>query len=499
MQRICTISGVAVVAALFLLSPLVVWGQGKAQPKAFLESAEKSLRLKPANILRSKSGVAMRALTSVQNIQDLRIFMATGNSNTVFKTTSHAEFEDAEFKVAGEKFQRVLRDPLLQSIQLVAFDLKSVETSLVSDFKMKLCEGAEPYCSTIRSKGWEKRSGRSEQMLVTLGGKGEDKPSGEAVFVRDGINIYGVLNVGTQTYVMRQLRDRVFAITTAKRDEIERSKDDVLELRDSKDQQNRPSENSRSVQPPAGTFPVGTLMSTCSNPAVTQVVEVAVMWTATASSNALEIGLAMRQLVDTAEIVANRSFVNSNIKGEIRVTHLGVTTYVESGDLAADIQELMKDGGNLEDLRAARRSAKADVGVLIVDHPSSTTCGMAAGISVPKEKAFAVVNWKCITDKLSFIHEIGHLAGAWHDPKTLGSGFVVDPPYAHGYVTGGKEPMATIMAYRESCHAPCGRRWYWSNPQIRTDDGQSLGTPDKNFDACVWRQRLPAMSKFDGA
>jgi len=489
MKSFSTTAGILAPIALLLLTLDVASGQPKVNPRLFFESAKKSLDLKDVKFLQPTSGTAMKQLTSVQSVQDLRSFMATADSVSLTTVS-----DDIQVTAAEDKLQRFLRDSSLQSIQLVALDIRRVESSLFADAKVKLCEGVEPYCSTVRSKGWEKKTGRVEQMFVTLGTKGEGKPTGQAIFVREDADIRGVLNVGTQTYVMRQLLNRVFAITTSRRDEIERSKDDVLDLkRGSKDWQKIPP---KTPKPPQ--IPSGSSSDACPNPATTQVVEVLVVSTVRATNMALEAGDSMRQLVKTAQAIANVSFENSNIKGEIHVIQLGTTKYKESGDFHTDIQELLKDGGRLEHVREARRKTKADVAVLIVDHPSRTNCGMAAGISVPKERAFAVVNWKCITDKFSFIHEIGHLAGAWHDPVTVGSGYVVDPPYAHGYVTVGKEPMATIMAYRESCHAPCGRRWYWSNPHTRTEDGQVLGTADKNFDACVWRQRLPEMATFNG-
>lgn len=464
-------------------------GQSKTDAKAFFESASKSVQFKDAGFLKPASGVAMRNLTSPQSVQDLREYLVKSDSLMVLKSDG-----DPQAKVAHLRLQRFLNDRSLQSIQLVSLDFNKVQATATTDTKMKLCDGAEPYCSTVRSRGWEKREGRPEQLLMSLGSKADDKPAGEAVFVRDGANVSGVVNVGTQIYVMRQLRDGVFAVTTSKPGEIERSKNDVLNLkRDSADKPKPAAKNSKETLSASGAKG-----DTCPNPSATQVVEVAVMYTARANDEALKVGYSMKQLIDTAEVIANKSFQNSKINGEIRVTHLGVTKYVESGDFEADINELLKNGGKADDVRLARRKTKADVAIMIVDDSSPTNCGIAAGISVPKDQAYAVVNWKCITDKFSFIHEIGHLAGAWHDPDSLGSGYTVDPSYAHGYVTTGNPPMATIMAYRESCPVRCGRRWYWSNPHIKSDDGQALGTPEKSFDACVWRQRLPAMASFNG-
>ena len=469
----------------FVASVAVACGALAQQPaSAFFESARTSLSMNDLARLQPAAGTAMRPLTVTQSVDNLRNYLATADASATIPTMGNAAS-----KAAGDKLQRVLSDTSLQSAQLVSFDLRMIETPSIADTRFKLCEGAEPYCSVVRSRRRETLAGGVQRMLTTIGGV-EGKPHGQAIFIRDEGDVHGILNVAQRTYVLRPLANGVFVITSAKTGELERSKDDVLDLKP----QPAPA------KPSSGTSndSVKIADDSCPNPATVQVLEVLAMWTQKASKEALATGHSVRQLVRTAEAVANFSFRNSNINGEVRAKPIGAAKYAETGDMYTDVQELLKEGGRTQDVRNARRREKADVAVLIVDHPDSTNCGIAAGISVPKDKAYAVVNWKCITDKFSFIHEIGHLAGAWHDPRALGSGYNVQPPYAHGYVTGGNEPMATIMAYRESCAKPCGRGWFWSNPHTKNEEGQVLGTPDKSFDACVWRQRLPVMVNFDG-
>lgn len=470
-------------AAMFVVAAAPVHGQ---QPllgaRGFFESARNSIYTADSAPLQPAAGTAMRTLTQVQTVDNLRTFLATADTATLFPKT-----DNTAATAAGDKLRRVLRDPSLQTAQLVSFDLRRMEASALKDAPLRICTGAEPYCSVVRTRRFEELGGGIQRIQATIGGT-EGKPHGQAIFIRQEGTVNGVLNVGSQTYLMRPLGNDVFVITTTRTEEVERSKNDVLDL------EQQPTQPGGSAAPDAPSSAV----DNCPNPATLQTLDLLAMWTEKARIEALDAGYDVGYLIRHAEAIGDRTFQNSQINGRFRVTLGGETKYAESGDFETDVRELLKEGGTLQDVRNARRSTKADVAVLIVDHPDPRNCGMAAGIRVSKEKAFAVVNWKCITDKYSFIHEVGHLAGAWHDPRTVGPGAKVQPPYAHGYVTSGKNPLATIMAYRDSCHSKCGRGWYWSNPFIKTEDGQVLGTPDKSFDACVWRQRLPVMVTFDG-
>ena len=465
------------VPAILLFPPCLAVGQPKADPNAFFESAKQSMQLRELPWHPARAGVAMKSLTGVQDVQDLRAVLAKGDASVLLADSK------AKPSIAGLQLHRVLGDTSIATIQLVNFDPGSLADTERADAPKRLCDGPEPYCGAIRTEGWTK--GVSGETLVMRVG-GEGKPRGQAVLVRDGATVSGALNIGAKIYSMRQLDRWLFAITAPKKEELERSKEDVLDLKP----------NGAGVVKPAP--PGADTGDTCPNPKATQVLEVAVMATRTATSQAMAAGHGMRQLIRTAEAISNLSFKNSDINGEVRVTHISETSFTESGDFVADMKEVLKPGGRARDVREVRHKSRADVAVVVVDHPSATNCGIASDINVAKGKAYAIVNWKCLTDKFSFIHEIGHLAGAWHDPKTLGPGFTVTPPNAHGYVTTGAAPVATIMAYREACGAPCGRVWHWSNPFTKTEDGQVLGSVEVSFDACVWRKRLPAIVSFDG-
>src|SRR5262249_15055147 len=90
-------------------------------------------------------------------------------------------------------------------------------------------------------------------------------------------------------------------------------------------------------------------------------------------------------------------------------------------------------------VKTNKQTTGAHFGVLVVDANDPRECGMASGYGVPAERAFAVVNWRCIASRASFIHEIGHLIGLYHDQRTRvesdGPGVIPNPPYAQGLIT----------------------------------------------------------------
>lgn len=462
-----------------------------ANKKLSLEDAMRLLSEKDLKPFQPAQGTAMHPLTGINSLQDI---------NTFLKKTSDIrapDSADGRSLAAGQKkLQSLLSDKSLKDVQLVSLDLDKISSAAMSDSVLSLCDGPAPYCTRIVSEAWTQLSDNVQRLTLKFIGKSGKKSDGQAFLLKEGNEVFGAMNVANQNYLIRQLNTGVFAITTSRTSEIERSKNDVYDMPHKKD--GAPAPNKPVLPPKAPNNANAQPVDDCPNPAQTETLEVSVGITSDAKQQALAAGHDARQLVWTAESIANRAFENSNVNGNVKVIDILDVAFTESGDFSKDIEELVKEGGGVQELRNSRRKKKADVGVLVVHNSDPKNCGIAAGINVTKDKAFVVVNWQCLTDKFSFIHEVGHLAGAWHDPETVGQGYIVDPPYAYGYVTGGNAPVATIMAYRESCKKPCGRVWYWSNPYTTSYDGQALGTRSKNFDACVWRTRLPIMAKFDG-
>jgi hypothetical protein len=153
------------------------------------------------------------------------------------------------------------------------------------------------------------------------------------------------------------------------------------------------------------------------------------------------------------------------------------------------------------DLIQARDASKADIAIVVIDNDDDQRCGRSAGYRVEAKKAFAVVNWRCIVGRFSFIHEVGHLVGLYHDPVTRRKfdgvdDDDVDPPFAQGFITTGSHPTASVMAYTSACPAPCGRWPFWSDPSRTDQYGASMGAAGSAFEACVWRQRFATVANF---
>lgn len=450
-------------------------------PKDFFDTATKSLLKKPVPFAPPRFQVVAQPLTAAMDPAELRTYLQAGDA-AAFPQLVGA---DALTQEARNRLMNMVNDRSLKSVRLLKINptMLNIAGLPAADGPERLCDFPAPYCGVMLTGGWQRRDPSYEQMILRFQDPETRKSSGQAVLVRDESGVFGAIKTRDGTAIMRDLGPDFFAITESRGVEGGPSKDDVHVL---------PKKAA-----PAKTVDVGP--ADCPNPPQREIVEVVVRWTAKAEALALQAYRGMRQLLRTAEGMANTSFINSDINGRIKVIPAGVSKYVEKSSFKADVDALLDKNAPVQDLRESRRTTKADIAVLIVDNPDPRSCGRAAGIAVSKENAYAVVNWRCITDMLSFIHEIGHLVGAYHDPKAMDMTTCdVDPSYACGYVTSGKPPMATIMAYFESCTPLCPREWYWSNPNTKTEDGQVLGTAKHNYDACIWRKRLPEVAKFDG-
>lgn len=124
--------------------------------------------------------------------------------------------------------------------------------------------------------------------------------------------------------------------------------------------------------------------------------------------------------------------------------------------------------------RKRRAELHADIGILVVHRESTGECGFATGVGVDAQMAVAVVNWQCIRNASSFLHEIGHLLGAYHEDEEKGA-----PPYARAFVfkegspffKEGSKPFVTVMGKRELCgKEKCSRIARFSNPRDLYND-----------------------------
>jgi hypothetical protein len=145
----------------------------------------------------------------------------------------------------------------------------------------------------------------------------------------------------------------------------------------------------------------------------------------------------------------------------------------------------------LVDFRNSREKYKAHIGILIVHQDGNGDCGWAGGIGAEPKKAFVVVNWKCMTSKFSFVHEIGHLLGANHQSVTPET----QPLYARAFVYDvAPAPFVDVMGYEIECDKThlCVREPYFSNPTT-TIRNIVIGVADKIDNARSVRDHLAIM------
>lgn len=214
----------------------------------------------------------------------------------------------------------------------------------------------------------------------------------------------------------------------------------------------------------------------------------------------------IEDLITDAGDLTNTGYDNSNITQRIRLVHMEEVAYIESGDLATDVNRLQGTAdGHMDNVHSLRDYYWADVVVLIVDN-GGDFCGRAYDIMSPvsdsfENKAFCVVVRSCATGNLSFGHELGHLMSARHDwyvDATDNSPYT----YNHGYVNT-TDNWRTVMAYNDWCDCSdeaspcpddgsratpgspsCTRLVYWSNPGL-TYGGDPMGVAGGSSTSCT--------------
>ncbi len=189
----------------------------------------------------------------------------------------------------------------------------------------------------------------------------------------------------------------------------------------------------------------------------------------------------------------NDAYANSGIDQRLRLVHVALVSYAETGTIETDIQRLRDpDDGHMDDVHALRNEYGADCVSLWVENADHGGIAYLMQTVSPffESSAFSVVQWQMGIEAYSFGHELGHNMSARHDrfvDNTDNSPFT----YNHGYVNA-EDQWRTIMAYNWECADlgfDCLRIPHWSNPDVEYG-GDPMGVEEGQPNAADNRKTL---------
>ena len=298
---------------------------------------------------------------------------------------------------------------------------------------------------------------------------------GDATLVARGDKILGTIQVGTERYSVIPLSNGLHAVAKVNQDAF-------------------PPEHPPMPQgpAPAGDVPMMDLpAAAAAPPSPPAEVMIGVAFTQ-AALNAIQANYNVTpdQLAEQVIALTNVGYQASGITSHLKLAGTQLIPGAEKPDFDSMVDAVVSpNDGAFDSVHAWRKSVKADAVLVLV--ALDAYCGMAADIYTPAPKAYALVNWSCAKDNLSFPHEFGHLLGARHNPED-------DPSnqpfaYAHGHRV---QWWRTVMSYAGgNCLAPCPRINRWSNP-TQQYNGVALGTPNVSHDARLLEEMLPVFSTY---
>lgn len=158
-------------------------------------------------------------------------------------------------------------------------------------------------------------------------------------------------------------------------------------------------------------------------------------------------------LMEGTQGIMHQSFLAAGVDVDVQIVFAEVTSFVEptnddletTNKLAIALQSGTDEA--LRHFRDRRTQLHADIGVLVLHRPNAGDCGDAGGVRKSAEQAMFVVNWQCIGNVYSPLHELGHVLGAFHEDGP--SGDPDSPSYARAYIRPDSE---CAPAHTAECH-----------------------------------------------
>jgi len=188
--------------------------------------------------------------------------------------------------------------------------------------------------------------------------------------------------------------------------------------------------------------------------------------------------------------IGNVNFTNlhSGLSAKLNLVAKFEVNYSESEIAQTDLNFLMgKTDGIMDEVHAARDAWYADLVVLLVAPPLDD-CGTAGSIPAISGTAFAVVSTECSVFNKSFVHEVGHLLGGYHDNESN--------QIARGYRLIGPEPFKLTIMANKTAGENTVRIFWWSDDE-RKLPGTTIALGDATHDvAQQWENRDDIVSNF---
>ena len=217
--------------------------------------------------------------------------------------------------------------------------------------------------------------------------------------------------------------------------------------------------------------------------------DVLVVYTSRAAS-----GRNMNGIVNLAIQEAEDAYENSNIDGywyspgsvDLNLVHSQQVTFSETPNMTDDMNRLVTNST----IQSLRNQYNADIVVLITDNVYPNILGRAREIRAEAPDAYAIVEVSAASGSgWTFVHEVGHLQGAQHNPEhacALGASCDAEGdlfPNAFGhYFTASGNLRRTVMA--DNRVTGYSRILYFSNPSVRYN-GTATGTSSRNNAAAL--------------